>query len=135
MAGIKRHSRQFTGRAVGHLVRDAGIGQFQDVGSELPTADNTHEIAQRTAPEARIVYADNDPLSPPGRPGLRRSPPPGQPGAAVPYTPRTPHEVERYFEGLHLLPPGVVSCPRWRPESTAEGLPEVAVYGGAARKP
>ncbi|HEX9352409.1 MAG TPA: SAM-dependent methyltransferase [Streptosporangiaceae bacterium] len=39
-----------------------GIRQFLDIGTGLPTADNTHEIAQRTAPEARIVYVDNDPV-------------------------------------------------------------------------
>ncbi len=39
-----------------------GIRQFLDIGTGLPTADNTHEIAQRVAPEARIVYVDNDPL-------------------------------------------------------------------------
>src|SRR6202041_2462332 len=41
---------------------DAGIRQFLDVGTGLPTANNTHQVAQRIAPEARIVYVDNDPL-------------------------------------------------------------------------
>jgi len=40
----------------------AGVRQFLDVGTGLPTADNTHQVAQRVAPEARIVYVDNDPL-------------------------------------------------------------------------
>ena len=45
-----------------YLVQEQGIRQFLDVGTGLPTADNTHEVAQRVAPEARIVYVDNDPL-------------------------------------------------------------------------
>ncbi|MFG2249852.1 SAM-dependent methyltransferase [Spirillospora sp. NPDC048823] len=57
-----RMTRQFTGRAVHHLVAEAGIRQFLDVGTGLPTADNTHEVAQRVAPESHIVYMDNDPL-------------------------------------------------------------------------
>jgi hypothetical protein len=59
---LARGSRTFLGRAVRHLAGEAGIRQFLDIGTGLPTADNTHEIAQRVAPEARIVYVDNDPL-------------------------------------------------------------------------
>ncbi len=54
--------RQFLARAVRHLAGEAGIRQFLDIGTGLPTADNTHEVAQRVAPDARIVYVDNDPL-------------------------------------------------------------------------
>ncbi|MQY06397.1 SAM-dependent methyltransferase [Actinomadura macrotermitis] len=56
-----RADRQFLGRCVRHLVGQ-GVRQFLDVGTGLPTADNTHEIAQRVAPASRIVYVDNDPL-------------------------------------------------------------------------
>ena len=55
-------SRAFLTRAVGFLAGEAGIRQFLDIGTGLPTADNTHEVAQRVAPESRVVYADNDPL-------------------------------------------------------------------------
>jgi hypothetical protein len=55
-------SRQFLGRAVRYLAGEQGIRQFLDVGTGLPTADNTHEVAQRVAPDARIVYVDNDPI-------------------------------------------------------------------------
>ena len=55
-------SRRFLGRAVGHLAGELGVRQFLDVGTGLPTADNTHEVAQRIAPDARIVYVDNDPI-------------------------------------------------------------------------
>ena len=59
---IARSSRAFLRRAITYLVTDAGIRQFLDVGTGLPTADNTHEVAQRIAPETRIVYVDNDPM-------------------------------------------------------------------------
>jgi len=57
-----RADRAFLGRAVRYLAGDVGIRQFLDVGTGLPTADNTHEVAQSVAPESRIVYIDNDPL-------------------------------------------------------------------------
>ncbi|MFA1550785.1 SAM-dependent methyltransferase [Actinomadura chokoriensis] len=57
-----RTSRMFLGRAVRFLAAEAGVRQFLDVGTGLPTVDNTHEVAQRAAPDARIVYVDNDPL-------------------------------------------------------------------------
>ncbi|GAA5203576.1 SAM-dependent methyltransferase [Streptomyces thinghirensis] len=59
---IARSSRAFLGRGIRYLVLAAGVRQFLDVGTGLPTVDNTHEVAQRHAPEARIVYVDNDPL-------------------------------------------------------------------------
>jgi S-adenosyl methyltransferase len=55
-------SRQFLIRAVRYLASEAGIRQFLDIGTGLPTMQNTHEVAQRIAPESRIVYVDNDPL-------------------------------------------------------------------------
>ncbi|GIF13725.1 SAM-dependent methyltransferase [Actinoplanes teichomyceticus] len=57
-----RANRAFLRRAVGFLAGEAGIRQFLDIGTGLPTADNTHEVAQRIAPESRIVYVDNDPM-------------------------------------------------------------------------
>ncbi len=59
---IARSSRAFLGRSIRYLVTEAGVRQFLDVGTGLPTVDNTHEVAQRHAPDARIVYVDNDPL-------------------------------------------------------------------------
>src|SRR5215472_14630612 len=55
-------SRAFLGRAVRYLAGEAGIRQFLDVGTGLPTAGSTHEIAQSVAPESRVVYVDNDPV-------------------------------------------------------------------------
>ena len=57
-----RASRAFLVRAVTYLAGEAGIRQFLDIGTGLPTADNTHQVAQAVAPESRIVYVDNDPL-------------------------------------------------------------------------
>jgi hypothetical protein len=59
---IARVSRAFLSRAVQYLAGEAGIRQFLDIGTGLPIADNTHEVAQRVAPESRIVYVDNDPM-------------------------------------------------------------------------
>jgi trans-aconitate methyltransferase len=57
-----RANRAFLTRTVRFLVGEAGIRQFLDIGTGIPTANNTHEVAQRIAPEARIVYVDNDPV-------------------------------------------------------------------------
>ncbi|MFJ8196393.1 SAM-dependent methyltransferase [Streptomyces sp. NPDC096152] len=59
---VARADRDFLGRAVRHLTAERGVRQFLDIGTGLPTVDNTHEIAQRIAPDARIVYVDNDPI-------------------------------------------------------------------------
>ncbi|QIZ00164.1 SAM-dependent methyltransferase [Streptomyces sp. S1D4-11] len=214
-----RADRLFLGRAVRHLVAECGTRQFLDIGTGLPTAGNTHEVAQRFAPDARIVYVDNDPLvlaharalltsAPEGRTDhldedlrnvdaileraartldlsepvglmllgvvifigddveaydiVRRlleglpsgshlvlshtitSPAMPDVDAAVSYwnqhgtpwiTQRTPEAIARFFDGLDLLEPGVVSCSRWRPEATDGDEPaEVAMFGGVGRK-
>jgi len=215
-----RADRAFLGRAVRYLAGEADIRQFLDIGTGLPTADNTHEVAQRVAPESRIVYVDNDPLVLVHARALLTSTPqgvcdyvdgdvrdPGQildqaartldfaepvalmllgilhhisdteqaysivrrllealvPGSFVvinhstsavhgaameeavahwnqvgtpPMTLRTPQQIARFFDGLELLPPGVVSCSRWRPDLTPLGgqPAEVDEFCGVARK-
>jgi S-adenosyl methyltransferase len=57
-----RENRAFLGRAVRYLAAEAGIRQFLDIGTGLPTTDNVHEVAQSVAPSSRVVYVDNDPL-------------------------------------------------------------------------
>jgi S-adenosyl methyltransferase len=220
IAEIARTSRLFLGRAVRYLAAEEGIRQFLDVGTGLPTADNTHQVAQQIAPESRIVYVDNDPSvlayaralltsTPEGatdyidadlrdpakilqaaaetldfsRPvaviltgamghitddGEARAivrqllepmpsgsylvlcdgtnvvtPGPGQEAqqdynesGAMPYNLRSPDQLAGFFEGLELVEPGLVSCPRWRPEAAASGAPdEVDAFGGVGRKP
>jgi S-adenosyl methyltransferase len=216
-----RADRAFLGRAIRYLAGDEGVRQFLDIGTGLPTADNTHQVAQRVAPESRIVYADNDPMVLTHARALLTSTPEGacdyvdgdlrepdkilaqaertldftkpvglmllgilhhildadQPhlivrhlvsalapgsflainhstsavhGAAMEeavahwnrvgtpsMTLRTPEQITRFFDGLDLLPPGVVSCSRWRPDLTlAGGQPaEVDEFCGVARKP
>ena len=57
-----RTNREFLGRAVRYLTGEPVIRQFLDIGTGIPAADNTHEVAQAAAPDARIVYVDNDPI-------------------------------------------------------------------------
>ncbi|MDH2429094.1 SAM-dependent methyltransferase [Sphaerisporangium sp. TRM90804] len=216
---LARASRAFLARAVRYLAADAGIRQFLDIGTGLPTVDNTHEVAQRVAPESKIVYVDNDPLVLVHAQALLTGSAPGltayveadlrepeeilkaagqtldfrQPvalmlmgilghiatfdearsivtrlvdalpsgsylaindgtnvsgtaideaqqqyneGGAVPYQLRTPEEIGRFFEGLELVEPGLVSLTRWRPEATPFGTPaEVDGYCAVGRKP
>jgi O-methyltransferase involved in polyketide biosynthesis len=218
MVDIARHSRHMLARVVRYLADEAGILQFLDIGTGLPTVDNTHEVAQRVAPESRIVYVDNDPLvlvhahalltstaegatayieadvrDPDAilreaaktldfsRPTalmlmgilglvsdydqtrsivnrLMAALPPGSylalydgtdtdrayaeaigrynaRSGAIPYTPRSPERISRYFDGLELLEPGVVTVSRWRPEPSPWGdSPEVSCAGGVGRK-
>jgi S-adenosyl methyltransferase len=57
-----RANRAFLGRAVRYLAAEAGIRQFLDIGTGIPTSGNTHQVAQAVAPESRVVYADYDPV-------------------------------------------------------------------------
>ncbi|HEY8527945.1 MAG TPA: SAM-dependent methyltransferase [Acidimicrobiales bacterium] len=59
---IVQANRRFLGRAVRYLTDEAGIRQFLDIGTGVPTEGNTHEVAQAEAPESRVVYVDNDPI-------------------------------------------------------------------------
>lgn len=227
--------RAFLGRAVRCLVGEYGVRQFLDIGTGLPTVDNTHEVAQRLDPECRIVYVDNDPLvsvharallscgvagacayldadlREPGKilaeaaetldfgepvavmlvgvlhhltneedpyrivDELMEPLPPGSAlvvnhgsnavygdasnqaadtyndhGGTPPLVLRSPSEIGRFFDGLELLDPGVVSCSRWRPRHpaatpaedpsvaalpTADEEPEVDEFAGVAVKP
>jgi hypothetical protein len=209
----------FGGRAVRYLVTEAGVRQFLDLGSGIPAADNTHEVAQAVALEGKIVYVDNDPivlaharalltstaggkcayldadLRYPGKileeaaRTLDFTQPIGvlfigvmhlvadsedpygvvartvaatvpgsylaltQPAADVhpevvaegarrynenvktPQTRRTGEETLRFFDGMELVPPGVVQCHRWHPNPGSTGLEaDVACWAGVARK-
>jgi S-adenosyl methyltransferase len=62
LAFTARANRAFLGRAVRYLAGEAGIRQFLDIGTGIPTAGSTHEVAQAIAPEARVVYVDYDPI-------------------------------------------------------------------------
>jgi S-adenosyl methyltransferase len=213
-----RASRAFLARAVRYLAGEAGIRQFLDIGTGLPTANNTHQVAQAVAPECRIVYVDNDPIVLVHARALLTSTPEGstdyidadlrdpdkilqqaartldltQPIAIMlmgilghiaddneaqsivkrlvgavcsgsyltmndgtdtseevveaariwnlsanpTYHLRSPDRIARFFDGLELVEPGVVSPPRWRPEPSPSGLPaEIDSACGVGRKP
>ncbi|MER5547292.1 SAM-dependent methyltransferase [Streptomyces sp. NPDC001118] len=213
-----RAQRGFLVRAVEYLVREAGIRQFLDVGTGLPTADNTHEVAQRLLPEARIVYVDHDPVVLVHAAALLTSTPEGatdyidadlrnpegildqatrtldftEPVALIllgiaahvtddsvygivdrlvdalpsgsylvfcdstdvihpeqqramveqwneasdnPRVNRSPDQLARFFNGLELLEPGLVSTSRWRSQANGSEEPaEVDNFGGVALK-
>jgi hypothetical protein len=59
---MAQENRHFLGRAVRYLAGEAGISQFLDIGTGIPTSPNVHEIAQETVPDAHVVYVDNDPI-------------------------------------------------------------------------
>ncbi|MDG4863511.1 SAM-dependent methyltransferase [Streptomyces sp. T-3] len=96
---IARHSRSFLSRAVMHLAGEVGIRQFLDIGTGLPTLDNTHEVAQRTAPDAHIVYVDNDPMVLAHARALLTSSPQG----ATHYIDSDLREPDRIIEGASQL--------------------------------
>jgi S-adenosyl methyltransferase len=214
-----RANRAFLGRVVRFLAGEAGVRQFLDIGTGIPSAGNTHEVAQAVAPESRIVYVDNDPIVLAHARALLTSTPEGacayldadlkdtgmilneasrtldftQPVAVlfigvlhlvsdeedpqgimakmvgatvpgsylaltqpakdvnaeevaegarrynervkVPQTRRTHAETLRFFDGMQVVPPGLVQCHRWRPDPGATGLEEnVSAWGGIARK-
>jgi hypothetical protein len=213
-----RASRAFLVRAVRYLAGEAGIRQFLDIGTGLPTANNTHEVAQAVAPECRIVYVDNDRIVLAHARALLTSTPEGattyldadlrdpdtilqqaartldfnQPIAIMlmgilghiaedeqaqsivkrlvggarsgsyltmndgtdtseevveaariwnesanpTYHLRSPDRIARFFDGLELVEPGIVSPPRWRPEPGSPDLPaEIDSACGVGRKP
>jgi len=216
---VARASRRFLARAVRFLAGEAGVRQFLDVGTGLPTVDNTHEVAERVAPDVRVVYVDNDPvvlaharalltstlattayvdadLHDPDRilaaagqtldlsrpvalmllgilghiegddqaraivarlvdalpsgsylticegtndhyeAGVEAQRQYNESGAA-PYRLRSARQIAGFFEGLELVEPGVVSCPRWRPDpgDRRAALAEMDQVAGVGRKP
>ncbi|MFF4730483.1 SAM-dependent methyltransferase [Streptomyces mirabilis] len=160
---VARADRDFLGRAVRFLAGERGIRQFLDVGTGLPTLDNTHDIAQRIAPEPRIVYVDNDPVvlaharalltivrimaTLPSGSCLALTHPTTDLGgegnvvamrfwnenATPPITARGRAEITAFFEGLDLLDPGLVSCAQWRARPRAGAV--LPQCGAVAVKP
>ena len=135
IVGVASQSRQFLIRAVPVLARDFGIRQFLDTGTGLPTLQNTHEVAQGLAPDARVVYVDNDPvvLAHAGR-CCRTRRPRASPGTS---TPRSVDQLAACFEGLELVEPGLVPITAWRPAVAefGESAAPVDAYGALGRKP
>jgi hypothetical protein len=218
MVASVRNTRAFLGRTVRFLAAEAGIRQFLDIGTGIPTASNTHEVAQAVAPESKIVYVDNDPMVLAHARALLTSHPAGKcayidadirgperiideaaqvldftqpigvvlmavlqfvPDADDPYAivrrvmaavpagsylvishpasdiqaaamagmatrlnqfmaqrvkPRSRAEVTAFFDGLELVPPGVIRCPEWCPEKPEDAAGKSTMWGGVARK-
>jgi S-adenosyl methyltransferase len=211
-----RSNQAFLARAVRYLAGPAGVRQFLDIGTGLPTAGGVHEIASQVAPGCRVVYVDNDPVVLAHARALLAGTPPGQASyldadlrdparlvaqaeldvtapvaillvsvlhmiedrddphalvaallGAVPAgsflalthvgadlepeamaemtrqvnrrvtrraTLRDYSAVLRFFDGLELVPPGVVRVPEWRPASPADAAAPSTQWGGVARK-
>jgi hypothetical protein len=94
-----RANRAFLARAVRYLTGEEGIRQFLDIGTGLPSRNNTHEVAQAIAPESRIVYADNDPMVLAHARALLTSSPEGACGYLQADL-RDPEKILRYAERL-----------------------------------
>jgi hypothetical protein len=92
---LARSGRYFLARVVRFLAREAGVRQFLDIGTGLPSVDNTHEVAQREAPDARVVYVDNDPLVLVHAQAMLV----GTPEGATDYIQADLHEPEKIVEG------------------------------------
>jgi hypothetical protein len=92
-------NRRFLRRAVTYLTAEVGIRQFLDIGTGLPTANNTHEVAQGLAPSSRIVYVDNDPLVLVHARALLN----GSPDGATAYVDADIREPAKILDNLDLL--------------------------------
>jgi hypothetical protein len=111
-----RAQRAFLARAVHFLVAEEGIRQFLDIGTGLPSANNTHQdVAAEEVAQGVQRYNER---------------------AAAPVAARTHAEVCRFFAGLDLVEPGVVQAHRWRPGvGDLSGGHDLAIYAGVGRKP
>jgi hypothetical protein len=120
-----RANRAFLVRAVRYLAAECGVRQFLDIGAGLPTASNTHEVAQAVAPDARIVYVDHDPLVLVHAQALLSSSPEG----------RTAYvESDLRDTSAILREPGVVQPQQWRPDPAVISPDQVTAWCGVARK-
>ncbi|SHH82868.1 SAM-dependent methyltransferase [Streptomyces sp. 3214.6] len=145
----RRANRDFMNRAVRHLAREAGIRQFVDIGSGIPTSPNLHEIVQAAAPDARVVYRLLDPLPPGSHLAMSIGTAdfaPAEVGRVareyaargMPMRLRTRAEAAEFFTGLDLVDPGIVQVHRWRPDGIGTEVvrdEDIAMYGAVARKP
>ncbi|HEX6338992.1 MAG TPA: SAM-dependent methyltransferase [Jiangellaceae bacterium] len=217
---MARANRAFLARAVRYLVEEAGVRQFLDIGTGIPTAGNVHEIAQQIAPESRVLYVDHDPIvlaharalmtsTPEGRtefimadiqepeailaapelaktidfdqpvalmlvailmyfhddegvydwvatlvdalpsgsyvtithptgdfnPAAMRGAVTAATQAGITLVPRSKAQVERFFEGLEIVEPGVVPVLAWQPDELIDDPESAWYWAGIGRKP
>ncbi len=136
-----RACRAFLRRVVLYLAAEVGIRQFLDIGTGLPSGQNVHEVAQSAAPEAKIVYVDNDPVVLAHARALLTS---TREGTTV-YLDADLRDLEKiltkaartldFSQPVAVLEPGVVQLSKWRPRTEAESEAAAALWGGVARKP
>jgi S-adenosyl methyltransferase len=119
---VARAPRQFLNRSVAYLAGEAGVRQFLDVGAGLPTADNTHQVAQRVAPACRVVYVDHDPMVVRHARDLLTS---------------TPEGATAYVQADLRDPPAILEAPARTLDHSQPVAPpeEVDAFGGVGRKP
>jgi O-methyltransferase involved in polyketide biosynthesis len=99
IGAMARANRAFLDRAVRHLAREAGIRQFLDIGTGIPTSPNVHQIAQGIAPSTRVLYVDNDPIVLAHSRALMRS---------------TPEGRTAFLDGDFLDPDAILASPELR---------------------
>jgi hypothetical protein len=121
-----RANRAFLGRAVRYLAAEAGIRQFLDIGTGIPTSGNTHQVAQAVAPESRVVYSDYDPVVLAHARALL--------SGSEPLTPRSREQVAQFFTGTELIEPGLVRVEEWRPEPSADESARSSLWCAVGRK-
>ena len=129
-----RAQRAFLGRAVRYLVTEGGLRQFLDLGTGLPSAGNTHEVAQRAAPESRVVYVDNDPIVAAHARALLTS----SPGGATAYLDadvRDTGRILRAAAGALDLQPAGRRYAAWRPALHPRGRSAERHYRAADGRP
>ena len=133
LAGV-RGNRAFLARSARFLAAGAGIRQFLDIGTGIPSADNTHEVAQAAIPAGSYLalshpshdfYGD---LSAKMVSDLNSA-------MKEPLTFRGRDAVLRFFDGVTLTEPGLVRVPDWRPDREEDRANPAAVWGGVAKKP
>jgi S-adenosyl methyltransferase len=125
-----RDNRAFLARAVRYLAGQAGITQFLDIGTGLPTRGHVHEIAQAANPGARVAYVTDDQTPAEAIDRARDI----YSTAYVRGAARTRDDIEGFFDGLDLIPPGVTDAARWRSRRRAAPRPAL-FYAGIGRKP
>jgi hypothetical protein len=141
---IARANRAFLGRAV-RFLSAAGVRQFLDIGSGIPTDGNVHEVAQRADPEARVVYADIDQVAIAHSEAILAGSENAtvidadlrEPDATQAHA-RPRAEILRFFDGFELVDPGLVRIPLWRPDSPADVPDDPGKFWGlvgVGRKP
>jgi len=129
-----RANRAFLVRVVRYLAAECGVRQFLDIGTGLPTASNTHEVAQAVAPAGSYLVLAHPASDIRAAQMAEMTKRVNQRMTGPKATMRDRAAITRFFDGLELLEPGVVQPQQWRPEPGVLSPPQVTAWCGAARK-